>query len=143
MGCWCRQHDGTSQITVSNINSLQLASFPIVLILDKINMPPLLIFMMPSQDVFTVIVKSLKLMSICSLWQNKLVKNTFFKVCHAVFDNFPLEFRVSRNGLKSKNISGRSSYTRHLNYYVSKEMTACVREADKSPCSYVLFMLEL
>jgi len=45
--------------------------------------------------------------------------------------------------LKSKNISGRSSYTRYLNYYVSKGMTACVREADMSPCSYALFILEL
>lgn len=64
-------------------------------------------------------------------------------VCHAAFNNFPLKFWVSWNGLKSKNISGRSSYTRHLNYYVSKGMTARVREVDMSPCSYVLFILEL
>lgn len=64
-------------------------------------------------------------------------------VCHSAFNNFPLKFWVSWNGLKSKNISGRSSYTRHLNYYVSKGMTACVREVDMSPCSYVLFILEL
>lgn len=64
-------------------------------------------------------------------------------LCHAAFNNFPIEFWVSWNRLKSKNISGRSSYTRHLNYYVSKGMTAHVREADMSPCSYVLFILEL
>jgi hypothetical protein len=80
--------------------------------------------------------------SICSLWQNKSV-GVFSSVCHAVFNSAPLEFGVSWNGLKSKNISGRSSYTRHLNYYVSKEMTGCVRESDTSPCSYVLFILEL
>lgn len=80
--------------------------------------------------------------SICSFWQNKPVR-VLSLVCHAVFNNSLLEFRVSWNGLKSKNISGRSSYTRHLNYYVSKEMTGYVREADMSPCSYVLFILEL
>lgn len=64
-------------------------------------------------------------------------------VCHAAFNNFPLKSWVSWNGLKSKNISGRSSYTRHLNYYVSKGMTARVREVDMSPCSYVLFILKL
>lgn len=80
--------------------------------------------------------------SICSFWQNKFV-SVFSSVCCAVFNNAPLEFGVSWIGLKSKNISGRSSYTRHLNYYVSKEMTGCVRESDTSPCSYVLFILEL
>lgn len=80
--------------------------------------------------------------SICSLWQNKSV-GVFFSVCRSAFNNASLEFGVSWNGLKSKYISGRSSYTRHLNYYVSKEMTGCVRESDMSPCSYVLFILEL
>lgn len=80
--------------------------------------------------------------SICSFWQNKTI-SVLSLVCHAVFNNSLLKFRVSWNGLKSKNISGRSSYTRHLNYYVSKEMTGCVREADMSPCSYVLSILEL
>lgn len=80
--------------------------------------------------------------STCSFCKNKPVR-VLSLVCHAVFNNSPLEFRVSWNGLKSKNISGRSSYTRHLNYYVSKEMTGYVREADMSPCSYVLFILEL
>lgn len=62
---------------------------------------------------------------------------------NTAFNNFLLKSWVSWNGLKSKNISGRSSYTRHLNYYVSEGMTACVREVDMSPCSYVLFILEL
>lgn len=92
---------------------------------------------------FTLTIKSLGLMSICSFWHNKLVKNTFLKFVMQHLIIFPLEFRVCRSVLKSKNISCRSSYTRHLNYYVSKEMTAYVREADKSPCSYVLFILEL
>lgn len=80
--------------------------------------------------------------SICSFWQKEPVK-VLSSVCRAVFNNSPLAFRVFWNGLKSKNISGRSSYTRHLNYYVSKEMTGCVRESDMSPCSYVPFILEL
>lgn len=79
---------------------------------------------------------------VCSFWQNKPVR-VLSLVCRALFNNSLLEFGVSWNGLKSKNISGRSSYTRHLNYYVSKEMTGSVREADMSPCSYVLFILEL
>lgn len=64
-------------------------------------------------------------------------------VCHSAYSKSSLIFWVSWNGLKSKNISDRSSYSRHLNYYVSKGMTASVRKADVYPCSNVVFILEL
>lgn len=72
-----------------------------------------------------------------------LTVEIFCFISHSTFNNFPLQFWVSWNGLKSKDISGRNSYTRYLNYYISSGMTAHIREVDMSPCSYVLFILEL
>lgn len=41
--------------------------------------------------------------SICSFWQNKPAR-VLSLVCHAIFNNSLLEFRISWKGLKSKNI---------------------------------------